>query len=127
MKNEQKLNKLLQIAVENGWQNLIDEKYLRRIEVKESNLILEVFYKYDNLIEYLSINDLILNWEESQISFIDAIEEGFYKYHTEHSDAVLMVEYPYKSFSQQFRTQWVNLPTSQRLEYLLRIFKHLLV
>lgn len=126
MTNEQKLTKLLQIAVENGWQNPIDEKYLRRIEVNTSNLILEVFYKYDNLIEYLSINDLILNWEESQISFINAIEEGFYKYHTEHSDAVLMVEYPYKSFSQQFRTQWVNLPTSQRLEYLFTTFKHLL-
>jgi len=124
MSNEQKLTKLLQIAVENGYKlpYLLDNKDKFIIDVNKNILVIYTNYRYDNNID----NDLILNWEEGQIGFIDAIEEGFYKYHTEHSDAVLMVEYPYKSFSQQFRTQWVNLPTSQRLNYLFTTFKHLL-
>lgn len=114
MTKEQKLTKLLQIAVENGWKNPIESDNIRRIEIFPNTLILETFWKYDSLVLEHSLNDLVLNWEEGQISFIKALIK------------TSNIEDLSSTSPQFYQTIWVQKPTSQRLEYLFTTFKHLL-
>ena len=117
MSNEEKLKQLLQIAVENGWKtnntfydNII--KYNLSVFIDSGCLTIETEDSSQK-----SLNDLVTNFEEGEISFIEAlwqvsdIDKGIFT----HFNSVESV-----------RFNWVNLPTSQRLDWLFDTFKHLL-
>lgn len=133
MSNEEKLRVLLQIAVENGWEDELDFQY----NLSFSNSIVKNKYIFEDCGgsgELHSINDLVTNWERDEVSFIEALCRG------------LIDNYNFDSFNLIFnsgrevwinkaedltcdivREYWSNVPTSQRLEELFKIFKTLII
>ena len=133
MTNEQKLIKLLQIAAENGWKLLgIFDKESFEIEIDDTDVV--IFYEESEYVKRINLNDLILNWEEGQIGFIEALcEKNTIVTNTntviidsEPEVNLYSTYFPVKDITQYYQFEWVSLPTSQRIEYLFRIFKHLL-
>jgi hypothetical protein len=114
MTNEEKLLKLLQVAVENGWE---DKKDL----LNNFESIVDNIYLYVDDIDFVgtlhSLNDLITNWEESEISFIESLCKN--------------QTWKYLNWKEQ-RKLWDTFedgeprPTSERLDWLFDTFKHLL-
>jgi hypothetical protein len=121
MTNEEKLKRLLEVAVENGWE---DKKDL----LNNFESIVDNIYLYIDDIDFVgtlhSLNDLVCNWEEGEISFIDAISYGM-TYDMDDNDPFDRSE-PKPIPSYWFREMWCNIPTSQRLNWLFDTFKHLL-
>lgn len=113
MTNEQKLAKLLQIAVENGFVDTFSDLTIGGKSIKIVNCTVENGWTGDDKESY-SLNDLILNWEEGQISFIKALIKAS------------KIEDVVSTSSQFYRTIWIQKPTSQRLDYLFTTFQHLL-
>jgi len=105
---------------------IFKEKQGQRIELTNNRNYIKTTVKIlDNNItvwntdsEEYSLNDLVLNWEEGQVSFIEAL---FKKSIIEVEDITEVID----SYVIYFRTTWVNLPTSQRLDYLFTTFQHL--
>ena len=130
MNNEEKLLKLLQIAVENGWEDnndLTDIIKNNNGEIYPANYIF-----YQNNDDHLySLNDLVTNFENDKISFIGALcDNKTIKTNTNNlivdETGTLQVYVPVKNHAQLVQLQWVMQPTSERLEWLLETFKHLL-
>ena len=119
MSNEQKLTKLLQIAVENGWENDLYQNHIMKHDLTLYPDILQLQHSEEDFEFLTSLNDLVLDWEEGQLSFIKAL---FKKVISDVEEMDILVY----SYTVYFRNQWVNLPTSQRLEYLFTTFKYLL-
>lgn len=133
MTNEQKLTKLLQVAVENGWKLLgIFDKESFEIEIDDTDIV--IFYEESEYVKRINLNDLVLNWEEGQIGFIEALCEkntivtntNTVVVDSEPGVNLYSTYFPVKDIAQYYQFKWVSLPTSQRIEYLFRIFKHLL-
>jgi hypothetical protein len=122
MTNEEKLKRLLQVAVENGWENHIDLDpcFLNLSNISQLKII--VWSNYGD-INY-SLNDLITNWEEGEISFIDSLCRAV---SLTNINAIMILEtLNVKIAAERMRSKWCNIPTSQRLDWLFGTFKHLL-
>lgn len=138
MTNEEKLKKLLEIAVENGWEDEFDFQYTLSFD---SSIIKNkyIFEDCGGKGELHSLNDLVTNWEEGKISFIEALLKN-----TEYSvktfrgnvienslDFEDEVTYPcgtdvdFYPLHHSIRMSWLLKPTSERLDWLLKIFKHI--
>jgi hypothetical protein len=134
MTNEEKLLKLLQVAVENGWKNYIDLDpcYLNLSNIAKLEII--VWDNYGDI--HYSLNDLICNWEEGEVSFVEALCNADLECVNTFNDFALGIEgygSPYLSACENIILFWDYdyekrklRPTSQRLEWLFETFKHLL-
>ena len=112
MTSEQKLVKLLQIAIENGWTynpNFLNASSEYKLSTEEC-VIYDCYC--DPWLMY-SINDIVLNYEEGEISFFKALgKSNLTKY--------------WLDYTEHLRFEWTKLPTSKRLEWLFEIYKHLI-
>ena len=130
--NEEKLRVLLQIAVENGWYDKDDfvgvmdyyEVLTKQCLLYDDNHDIGVCY---------SLNDLICNWEKSEISFIEALCKdkksnwGLSNFELSLKEVILYAqETYYYDLSESIRQQWTLQRTSQRLNWLFEIFNYLL-
>ena len=150
--NEEKLKRLLEVAVENGWDIPIDIytpsesfKYdtLKIIEIKW-NYFVQYFSVYIETRHpddagrifrnyVININDLVTNWEKGEISFIEALCKdeksnwGLSNFELSLKEVILYAqETYYYDLSESIRQQWTLQRTSQRLNWLFETFKHLL-
>ena len=131
--NEEKLKVLLLKAMENGWVGYIYSKCLNKA-LCSNNINL---YNQPNMLELrneegvYSLNDLVTNWEEGEVSFIEALCETAWdtnlfeefgvsrpKFSDEENSCI-------KLLTSKIREGWL-IPTSQRLDYLFKTFNHLL-
>ena len=152
MTNEQKLLKLIQIAVENGWKAPLHIREWLLVGNEsygcESLKACTVVFKKGEFGEFsircghweMSIDYLILNFEESEISFIEALckhcsknmsKEDFYKWSNSFRTHIdFYFEYEELEFLWSFKITTKNRidkrPTSKRLEGLFETFSHLL-
>lgn len=123
MTNEEKLKRLLEVAVENGWKTtdsiislwLHNEGYApilkNKIELLRGNYS-------------LSLNDLVTNFEEGELSFIDALcKLPFHVVSDEYKSKGANDIYVPKD---RFINEWHSTPTSERLNVLFNTFNHLL-
>lgn len=136
MTQEEKLLKLLQVAVENGWQPTCRlQEYIiyqeESFEIKSDGCVSD--YQIHEEHKSFSLNDLVINWEEGKISFLQAlcldkkchITTLPYKVYrgvsTEGIICSRQLDYvPY------IRKGWILRPTSKRLEFLFEVFSQLL-
>jgi len=109
---------LLQIAVNNGWE---DHYGFSRsnIAITSSNIVCIQDYGQ----HCVSLNDFVCNWEEGEVSFLDALSTASKKYDMKTFGHVSQNRYNYPY---AFRYLWNETSTSQRVELLLHTFKHLL-
>lgn len=142
MTNEEKLKKLLEIAVENGWEDEFDFQYTLSFD---SSIIKNkyIFEDCGGKGELHSLNDLVTNWEEGEVSFIEALCRHSHKHFKgvlEKTEDLVWLEgmdiweqlisswntkkeyYGYRNVDYRYSIR----PTSQRLEWLFETFKHLL-
>lgn len=133
MNNEEKLLKLLQIAVENGWKNHInlDQTFLNLSNILQLEMI--VWTNYGD-ISY-SINDLVCNWEKDKVSFIGALCKKIDHNNFSNSKKNDYQNYEYifgkcqtfgRNIVETVRLSWNLKPTSERLNWLFDTFNHLL-
>jgi hypothetical protein len=131
MTQKEKLKKLLEVAVENGCNNELVLYFFENIntirfyDFTQSDFCLK-FWVNDEL---FSLNDLITNWEEGEISFIEALCKTIY--HCPAFKRLCDDEYDCggKYLLQEadsYRIEWILKPTSQRLNFLFETFKHLI-
>ena len=115
MTNEEKLSKLIQIAVENGYEDCkrINWCLANYATIEDLTIVLRIGYQK----EQISLNDLVLDFEKDEMSFIEAL---YGKKDILRNDVATATE------SQMFRCNWVLKPTSKRLDFLFETFKHLL-
>ena len=109
---------LLQIAVNNGWE---DHYGFSRsnISITSSNIVCIQDYGQ----HCVSLNDFVCNWEEDEVSFLDALSTASKEYDMKTRGHVSQNAYNYPG---AFRDLWNEIPTSQRVGWLLDTFKHLL-
>ena len=73
--NEEKILKLLQVAVENGWNNKTKMFHIdlneNTFSIDEGTLLLKQYFQWLENIE--SLNDLVCNCKEGEVSFIEAL------------------------------------------------------
>lgn len=139
--NEEKLLKLLQIAKDNGWD--VDKlPHLAKCAIMfnptlESNFIVSKCFTGT----YFSLNDLVTNFKEGEVSFIKALcnysvknfggfleqQEIVWFKNLELWEQVVISWSTKKEFS-RFEKDFVYSirPTSQRLDWLFKTFNHLL-
>ena len=124
--------KILTNASTKGWkpdllsQFIINKEYLEYY-IKGNCINIEVVVHPDThhtMKSFYSLNDLVTNYEEGEISFIDAIAFGM-KYDFDELDPFDRTE-PEQIPSYWFRDMWGNQPTSQRLDWLFKQFNHLI-
>lgn len=134
MNNEEKLKRLLGVAVENGWESPLKTPF-ERCKVTPMNKT-ELAYKINPDIEsyemwcFIHLNDIVSNWEEGVISFIEALCKASYhnvqSYYFKYKEFRCREdEYIYFSNYDDLRKEWLK-PTSKRLNWLFGTFKHLL-
>lgn len=138
--NEEKLRVLLQIAVENGWDDKDDfvgvmdyyEVLTKQCLLYDDNHDIGVCY---------SLNDLISNWERSEISFVEALLNAWFHKQLDETKSVAFekpiilmdddgikreIYYITHLTPSYIRFYWNEKPTSQRLNWLFEIFNYLL-
>lgn len=71
----------------------------------------------------VSLNDLICNFEEGEISFIESLIIPSKTHDLNTFGYISCSTYIYPT---AFRVAWSRLPTSKRLDYLFETFNHLL-
>jgi hypothetical protein len=141
--NEEKLKQLLQIAVENGWipqhklQEYIIEEY-QSFQIFEN--VVGNHQRYEDYKEF-SLNDLISNWERSEISFVEALLNAWFHKQLDETKSVAFekpiilmdddgikreIYYITHLTPSYIRFYWNEKPTSQRLNWLFEIFNYLL-
>ena len=142
MTNEQKLSKLIQIAVENGWKAplhirewlIVGNESYGCGSLKACTVILKKgeFAEFSIRCGHweMSIDYLILNFEEGAICFLSALRKAlndknisFNSIDTFGRTTFLIEDF---TFDELVAMNWVLLPTSKRLEWLFETFKHLL-
>lgn len=126
MSNEEKLSKLLQIAVENGfdldslpshfneWLNNSNSAHLKdrgqtRVELINHTILVLGSITY-------SIDRLVSHWEVGEVSFFGAI----LKYVQSRKDDLVAGEFI------AYINAWSSVPTSERLDWLFDTFQYLL-
>jgi hypothetical protein len=116
--NEQKLSRLLSLARKNGYKGynyfFSSREYKPKIDVKKCEISWEQPSGYDDIYIIIPLNDVVTNFEEDEVSFI----EGLCK--------ASKLEDVISTHPQFYRTIWIEKPTSQRLYWLFETFKHLL-
>jgi hypothetical protein len=138
MTQKEKLKKLLEVAVENGCNNELVLYFFENIntirfyDFTQSDFCLK-FWVNDEL---FSLNDLVCNWEEGEVSFIEALCKadewniGLYlENNAIQSDYGWIMMNNWEQVIQLW--SWDNKvqkgrPTSQRLNFLFETFKHLI-
>lgn len=128
--NEEKLKILLEVAVGNGWKPysyFIDLFEINRFQCKFEIAVIEdnqVYFRpiwdisFDEM--SISLNDLVTNWEEGEISFIDALVNAH------------KIIKPFEHIGNPYIECSWNLkegkprPISKRLDWLFETFNHLL-
>ncbi len=133
--NEEKLKKLLEVAKTNDWNKITYE--IQSIQIKDYFV---QFGTWSGDYYWFSLNDLVTNFEEGEVSFIEALcktiySQTFLPYDyiglhknpiEEQYDRVFRMKDSFLDFSQQVRLHWIMLPTSQRLPFLFDTFNHLI-
>ena len=123
--NEEKLKILLEVSVENEFKGILGYDWILDI----NNLAISVLVTEIKSIDY-SLNDLVLNYEEGEISFIDSLvttvrlkldNYSYWKW-VENNNLL-----PSSLIEEAIKTKWILLPTSKRLEFLFETFEELLV
>jgi hypothetical protein len=125
--NEEKLKQLLQIACKNGWTPNVMYKAIiaddcDEYEICNNCVCTSTFFTIGSVLKGVeSLNDLVTNWEVGEVSFIDALCN--YSEMGELYDTTGMHKQIIKGwlFDDKFNLR----PTSERLEWLFKIFKHL--
>ena len=124
MNNEQKLKTLLTVAVKNGWKSPINSpiEECKVLSEKSTGYNCHIFpdSKYKEMPKTINIHLLMTEWEEDEISFITAISFGMY-YDENPFDRSEPLQIPASSF----RKDWVDIPSSERFEWLFNRFNHL--
>jgi hypothetical protein len=124
MTNEEKLKRLLQVAVENGWKSPLKTPFeaCKITPMKRTQLAYQINpdIEYDEVWVFIHLNDLMTNWEEGEISFIDALVK-MHKVLKPYDH----IGNPYINWSWNMK-EGKPRPTSQRLDWLFETFKHLL-
>lgn len=128
MTQEKKLLKLLQVAVENGW----DIKQINGCKwlTDWDNMLLWNGYTHED-VKYYSLNDLVTNFEKGEISFIEALCKSVKTnklifQNTNLPDGSGMFSTGYKAYVSHYIRGWVLLPTCKRFDWLLETFNHLI-
>lgn len=131
MINEEKLLKLLEVAVNNNWKP--NHIYLQFIlDRDEFNIKPNLDIRPVNtggLNTSISVNDLVTNWEEGEVSFIEALCKTIQ--HCPAYDIIGNDEFEPRNIrnlkeTDSYTIQWILLPTSKRLDFLFTTFNHLL-
>jgi hypothetical protein len=121
---EEKITKmytLLELAVSNGWEDTTNGCYT----LVDNNRL----WNHDgNDYEYYSLDSLIGNFEKDKVRFIEALynhcstlsnfEKWRYSFHQYNDDEIGQTD--------SIIIHWFRLPSSERLEWLFKIFEHLL-
>lgn len=115
MTNEEKLTKLLQIAVDNGWEDKFSWYQDHTVKIDNDGITVNNGCVLDDYVSY-SLNDLILNWEKDKTSFTDALAKASKDFDTTSC----------AKFSMSVMQSWILQRTSQRLDWLFKTFEHLL-
>lgn len=115
MTDKDKLKKLLQIAIDNGYKahEDISKVWINRGSDKLFMLQELLIFHYPN--RSYSVNDIVLNWG-SDISFLDALFTA----------AKIKTPVVREKAAYFFRQEWVDKPTDKRLDFLFIEFSHLL-
>lgn len=110
---EKKLEKLIDIAIENGWKPSHDVYQVHKLFPDCFQYVTKSrFYGYYDL------NSLVTNYENNELSFIKALCKS-----TVVDDSIKETRLYTLA---EFVVSWVFKPTSQRLDYLFQTFNHLL-
>lgn len=136
MNKEQKILRLLEIAVENRWEGYKYSKVLSKIISSKST---EVFNIYDNsnVLEIrmknsvYSLNDLISNFNLDEMSFSECLGDViYYRFHKENNSVWLKYKYNVQvagfNMISSLPIKWNSMPTEERLDWLFDIFIELL-
>lgn len=126
MTNEEKLKKLLQIATDNGYKSYYPISDCWLIDGRDKLFTIEgLTISCDvtgepNCLE-LSINDIVLDWSNDSICFLDALCEAFL-------EKVLKKEIQpeYSKKRLDIAVKWISKPTNERLDFLFNEFSNLL-
>jgi hypothetical protein len=132
--NEEKLKRLLQVAVENGWsskrfeyfiQTVIDcDFYSFTLNEEEFNIVWSRFSK-----DFITnLDALIIHFEKGEVSFIEALSKAanLTSIDLKNRRGVIYSEFDAEICS-YVREGWNLEPTSKRLDWLFQTFNHLLV
>ena len=122
MTDEQKLQKLLEVAFMNGWtpacslqEDILDDYQSFEIGAE---CIVHNHYSYENYKEF-SLNDLVTNFQNNfqkrEVSFIEAL-----------INASQQIDGDIGFTPQTLRQMWVQQPTNKRLNWLFATFFHLI-
>lgn len=117
--NEEKLKRLLEIAVQNGWNtkiNWISEKSKLSYYTQQGGHY--TLYSNNGKSYDFRLNDLVTNWEEGEVSFIESLCKADIE-----KISLFWFE---EDLIASVRICWNLKPTSQRLDWLFNTFKHLL-
>lgn len=136
--NEEKLKQLLTIAVENGWKSPLKTPFekckIKAMRTAPLAYEIDPTFESDELWIFIHLNNLVTNFEEGEVSFIEALcnanieKIGFITNHN-----LLCDNYGYEydngrpiNVFEYFRIHWTLKPTSERLDWLFETFQHLL-
>jgi hypothetical protein len=143
MNTTEKFQKLVSVATENGWCNWLPKDYEidtnhcvaypSKIDTGIDAIIMAT--ENTNDVEY-SINDIILNYEDNETSFIEALCKNVKNTFVTNTNTIVSSNvsesnlhktyFPVANLQQYYMFSWASLPTSQRLNWLFDTFKHLL-
>lgn len=128
------LKKLIELAIENGWEYL--EKDLLPYMTNFHKITdLHCFYYDDHrLVDYFSINDLVLDFKEDKTSFLEALcKNGNYQLSEMESikgewddDWQEYIEIKMLNDIETLRIEYILLPTNKRLDWLFKTFSQLI-
>jgi hypothetical protein len=128
MNTQEKLEKLLKVAIQNEWYNV---KLYNKIMLGTYDLYPNECHYFNFADGTISINDVVLNFNGGGISFIEALCIGaqpiaemlyFEKRDFENLEHKLI----YRLDHFELCKIWISLPTSKRLSWLLSTFELLL-
>jgi hypothetical protein len=131
MNNEEKLKKLLEIAVENGWKlktNAISTE-LNPIIIGQTCIYKNFYFLcYDKnwtstVIYRSSLNDLVTNWNPNEISFIQALCNKSRELDMLNDGMIGMKD---SNYIRNVTHGWSDAITDEKLNFLFKTFKHLL-
>jgi len=140
MTNEDKLKKLLEIAFENSWKSSTNVVYLLFLWL-QNNQFIKMEIDVENCIivntdstdfQYVSLNDLVANFEVGEVSFIGALcrDTSIHTYflNSPENQKLLYLNLLKLNLdiAEIVRIFWNITPTSERLYILFTAFSHLL-
>ena len=117
--NEQKFLSLLKIAKINGFKEA--KYYIDALENGKIDATYCQIIEHQLITKYHSINDIVINFEKEKVSFIDSLQNANIEYCKQQKrNFVPMITQIHISET------WCHLPTSKRLDWLLRTYDFLI-